>query len=81
MTAYHFNKTMLTNNFEVMVDTGARYGYFEHLRLGDNCGGGLWFEPLEGGVLALVDYDGVFELPGEVKDSLTRAGFILDEEF
>jgi len=45
-------------------------GYFEHLELGDACGGGLWFKGKE-----LVDYDGVYSLPKEVAEKLRELGY------
>jgi len=55
-----------TQNFTVEIDTKAKRGYFEHDTLGDNRGGGLWFDK----ELNLVDYDGVAVLPSEVKNVL-----------
>lgn len=80
-TFYEFDRKVDTAHYEVQIDTPACYGYFEHHTRGDLDGGGLWFERLEGGVLALIDYDGVFSLPAEVKDALRGMGFIVDEEF
>lgn len=78
---YNFTKIIQSGPFEIRIDPAARYGYFEHDTKGDLCGGGLWFEQLDGGVLALVDYDGVFELPREVKEGLQGLGYIVTEEF
>ena len=66
-----------TDNFtvEIFDETPAR-GYFEHEVLGDEWGGGLWFEGK-----ILVDYDGVFELPKEVIQALRDLGFYVDPEF
>lgn len=72
MPSYDFTKDLSTSNFEVRIDEGAQYGYFEHKDLGDECGGGLWFEGDE-----LVDYDGVFSLPKEVAEALLAAGYIV----
>lgn len=67
--------TMLhSKNFMVGIRGDGAYGFFEHVRLGDECGGGLWFEGKE-----LVDYDGVYSLPPEVKDMLTNKGYKVDE--
>jgi len=55
-------------------------GYFEHNHLGDECGGGLWFEVTDN-VKTLVDYDGVFALPREVTAALESAGIKVEEEF
>lgn len=87
MSNYNFDTKLNTKNFTVEIDTQANYGYFEHNDLGDEWGGGLWFDPLpmsEAGLtkkLELVDYDGVFELPAEVREALRGAGFIVGEEF
>lgn len=62
--------TMLhSKNFMVGIRGDGRYGFFEHVRLGDECGGGLWFENKE-----LVDYDGVYSLPAEVSNLLISNG-------
>ena len=71
MTGYNFNQDLSTENFTVLVDTDALYGYFEHNEYGDELGGGLWFD-LAG---ELVDYDGVYELPKEVGLALCNAGY------
>jgi len=63
---YNWNLRMGTQNFTVVVDTKAKYGWFEHDYHGDNCGGGLWFDEN----LKLEDYDGVYDLPSEVKNIL-----------
>jgi len=64
--AYNFNLKLGTQNFTVSIDVENKYGYFEHDTLGDNCGGGLWFDS----DLKLEDYDGVYDLPSEVKNIL-----------
>jgi hypothetical protein len=74
--AYNFNLKMGTQNFTVEVDTKVKYGCFEHDTLGDNCGGGLWFDK----DLMLEDYDGVFELPSEVKNILVMFN-MCDKDF
>ena len=55
-------------NWMVEISPTTQYGYFEDVVTG--CGGGLWFEGRE-----LVDYDGVFELPKDVVDMLSGAGY------
>lgn len=70
---YHYNIDLSTENYEVKVDTEDHYGYFEHHRLGDESAGGLWFAGRK-----LIDYDGVFELPAEVKLTLRAAGYNVD---
>lgn len=71
---YNFDKKIKTKHFDVQIDTASHYGYFEHDELGDECGGGLWFEGKE-----LVDYDGVFALPREVGETLREHGYTVDE--
>jgi hypothetical protein len=65
MLNYNFDTDVSSANYEIKIDTEAEYGYFEHNTHGDEIAGGLWFEGLE-----LIDYDGVFELPYEVIESL-----------
>ncbi len=72
MADYKVVKTINTDNFEINLCED-NYGYFEHNELGDECGGGLWFEGDE-----LVDYDGVFELPKEVREALIAEGYTGD---
>lgn len=82
--SYHYDQAINTAHFFMEIDTSACYGYFEHHRLGDGCGGGLWFavndhdpqRPLE-----LTDYDGTEELPREVCQALRAAGFLVSPEF
>jgi hypothetical protein len=70
----NYDKSFDTQNFHVEVSTQALYGWFEHNDLGDECGGGLWFEGNK-----LIDYDGVFELPKEVADVLAINGYDVEE--
>jgi hypothetical protein len=58
-----------TPNYEVAIATDGKKGYFEHHELGDEHGGGLWFD--DG---ALRDYDGVPYLPREVSIELEKRG-------
>jgi len=52
-----------TEHYEIGVnDTD---GYFEHLIIGEESGGHLWIDEK-----MLVDYDGVYTLPLEVKRAL-----------
>jgi hypothetical protein len=64
-------KTLHTARFEVGIHDDRKHGWFEHNELGDECGGGLWFDN-DG---ALIDYDGVYELPSEVVQALATEGF------
>ncbi len=73
---YSFNTQLGTQNYTIGIDVKAKYGYFEHDRLGDQSGGGLWFDK----DLVLQDYDGVFELPSEVKNILVMFG-MCDKDF
>lgn len=68
-----------TRTYTVEVDPATRYGYFEHNIYGG--GGGLWFEDNDDSEIELIDYDGVFELPGPVLDILREGGFIVGKEF
>jgi len=81
MGKYNFTLNASAAPFEIKIDEGALYGYFEHDELGEDCGGGLWFERLAGGVMALSDFDGVFELPAKVKAALIAKGIIVSEDF
>jgi len=74
---YDFTISLGTQNFDVKVDPVAKYGYFEHNELGDECGGGLWFDD----EMFLRDYDGVYELPKEVKLVLYKAKMIREDEY
>lgn len=60
--------TINTPYFEIIIDGDE--GCFEHNDLGDDCGGGLWFVGME-----VTDYDGVFELPKEVREALKAEGY------
>jgi len=66
-------KRVETKNF--YIELKGQRGYFEHFRLGDMCGGGLWFKGK-----VLVDYDGVYSLPTEVANKLRELGYKVPEE-
>jgi len=72
MAQYDFDTVLNTRSFQVAIDSIAKYGYFEHKNLGDECGGGLWFD----NDFKLVDYDGVAILPKEIKEILIKLGHI-----
>ena len=72
MAKYNFTTKIGTQNYTIEIDTKAKYGYFEHDTLGDESGGGLWFDKN----LSLIDYDGVYFLPSEVKNVLIMFGMI-----
>lgn len=76
MSKMNFTVDISTPTFTVKVDPAAHYGYFEHDELGDECGGGLWFDGK-----CLTDYDGVFVLPQEVIRGLRDGGFHVGEDF
>jgi hypothetical protein len=76
MSKYNFNTQLGTQNYTIQLDVAKKYGCFEHDRLGDQSGGGLWFDKN----LMLEDYDGVFELPSEVKNILVMFG-MCDKDF
>lgn len=72
MQLYHFNQDLSTERYTVQIDTTAQYGYFQNDTTGTE--GGLWFADN-----ALIDYDGVFELPNEVFSALTTANYNLED--
>jgi len=74
---YNYNQVIDTRNFEICIDLNAKYGYFEHKLLGEDCAGGLWFDEC----MFLQDYDGVYELPSEVIRELSSRSYIDAEEF
>lgn len=80
---YNFNQKLSTEKFTIEIDTAANYGYFEHNTLGDECGGGLWLghDDDAPGQVALLDYDGTWELPKQVAAALRGAGYYVGTEF
>jgi len=68
---YNF-MTYKTSKFDVNIDASQRYGFFEHHDLGDEYGGGLWFNEN----MKLIDYDGVYELPTEVEKELIKLNYL-----
>ena len=74
--SYNFTLKTKVGKFEVQIDPEASYGWFEHDELGDECGGGLWFDQKD-----LMDYDGVFELPNDVIAAIKQLGFTVGDEF
>lgn len=79
--AYNFDKKLDDGTYTIEVDTAAKYGHFEHNRLGEDRAGGLWFAANEKGELELADYDGVSELPAKVFHGLCAMGFTVDVIF
>ena len=71
--------TLKTANYEIFLglDTegDGQRGYFEHNTLGDERAGGLWYDENKN----LIDYDGVPELPKEVREALIADGFTSTE--
>lgn len=74
---YNFNRDISTEKYSIQIDDSENYGYFEHKELGEDVSGGLWFNPES---KLLDDYDGVSQLPKQVKDALNKAGHIKDED-
>jgi hypothetical protein len=69
-------RIITTKNYEISLDGyGAGHGYFEHNTLGDERAGGLWYDDKKN----LTDYDGVYELPKEVREALIADGFTSTE--
>jgi hypothetical protein len=66
-----------TENYEIWlnIDTTGQRGYFEHTTLGDERAGGLWYDENKN----ITDYDGVYELPKEVREALIADGFTSTE--
>ncbi len=62
-------KVTKTDNYEVALHNNGDSGYFEHLELGEDKAGGLWFDNGK-----IYDYDGVYMLPKEVIDELKNRG-------
>lgn len=75
-----YDKSLHIAPFTVGVSTKDARGYFEHDEHGDAAGGGLWFSTT-GAKLELVDYDGVFCLPGRVIKALEQMDIVVPEEF
>lgn len=69
-----FNIIEHRSPFTVGVDTRKEIGYFEHVALGDQCSGALWFNGK-----TLVSHDGLTTLPGTVIELLTDMGFEIGE--
>lgn len=92
---YNFTITGNTKNYEIRLDMENLYGYFEHHRLGDEQGGGLWFGKPEDELSCidneevssedfqyeLVDADGTPCVPKEVAEFLTGHGIYVDPAF
>lgn len=75
---YNFDVTISTGIWNIQIDNDAQHGYFEHNKTG--AGGELWFE-VQDGEQALIDYDGVAELPEQVECALTGYGYKISESF
>lgn len=84
MTQYNFTIDASIEDWDIKIDPAALYGYFEWVggtNMDEECTGGLWFDRLVGGALALTDYDGVATLPNEVRHGLTQKDIVVSEEF
>jgi len=64
-------KHIYTERFEIGIHDDRLRGWFEDNELGDELGGGLWFEA-DG---TLYDYDGVYMVPLEGLYALKAEGF------
>ena len=63
--------------WKVGISPSTNYGYFYYDGEKDlDIEGGLWFQGK-----TLVDYDGVFELPKKVIDTVVSFGFAVDKDF
>jgi hypothetical protein len=72
MSTYDFDKMTRIGDFEVHLATKDLYGCFEDVVDGGE--GGLWFELNDAGQLVLIDYDGYYDIPKEVRQALTDFG-------
>ena len=75
VAAHNFDVKIDNGEYTLEFDTAEHYGCFEHNLIGDESGGGLWFD--EHGVL--LDYDGVYELPASVVLTLRTMGFTVED--
>lgn len=64
---------ILTENYEVEINSDTNHGWFEHNTLGEERGGALWFQNGH-----LIDYDGVMVLPSEVIKSIRKMGYTVE---
>ena len=69
-----------TKNFEIGIHADGFQGWFEHEDLGDELGGGLWFQRNDEGKTELIDYDGVTALPKQVAMELRARGYVVDDD-
>lgn len=60
-----------SGEFEVVIYTDESRGYFEHDEFGDEFGGELIFNSKK----ELVDFDGVYALPQEVRIGIINLGY------
>jgi len=72
-----YNVNLSTNKFEIWISTTTKYGWFEDKIIGDENGGGLWFDE----DMQLQDYDGVYFLPDDVRNQLMRNNYITQEMY
>jgi hypothetical protein len=77
MSDCNFNQVLDTKKYTIRIDSKANCGYFEHNILGEEISGNLLFSESS---CQLIDYDGVSQLPKEVKNALHQNGRIQDEE-
>lgn len=67
---------LMNDQQSIMRHVDEVYGYFEHEELGDDCGGGLWFEKKR-----LVGADGTSSVPKSVIKGIRQLGYIVPREF
>ncbi len=77
MSQYNFDTVINTISYTISISSTENYGYFEHKELGRDSAGGLWFN----NEVQLLKYDGVKELPAEVKTILVKLGHIKESEY
>lgn len=65
---HNYTLSTTVSKWDVRISPSTNYGYFEHTSTG--AGGGLWFTGKE-----LRDYDGVFELPRNVRRGIRNLGY------
>jgi hypothetical protein len=73
----------IAGRFEVSILPNEQRGYFEHDTLGEDKGGGLWFQIDDAGKVVLTDYDGpcVNGIPRAVVTHLRFLGFVIPSDF
>ena len=75
MTLLEFDIKLVTEKFCIDINVCTGQGYFEHIVRGDDCAGSLLFDGK-----TLLDYDGVPDLPKDVRQALAAAGYSMEGE-